>query len=410
MKKEALIAILIGVGLGLIITYGFYRFRVSLSQPPTKTVAELLEQTPEDEDDQSQSIIALHSPEDGIVQSETSVLIAGTTLEDVFVVIFINDEETVTTSDESGNFSLNTKLQAGANIISVYVVDSSGETYSEERLVVVTDIFDEANETGENEENQPNDPQTVQARSQALAQSQTQIASENDGELELLLRGAADELREAGEKAIKELDPEMRARLEGLRKQYLEGSIDQDDDSQVRGQQIVAQRRGVIGEIQRVTGEALTISGRAGTTIFPIGPEVELIQDDQPIEVGEVEIGNWALVLGIKPETGNDLVPRYVLIFSESPKPKPRVVLLGGITEVDANKLVIQSRFDESEHTFDLKTTTLFEDQAEEVISRADLEVHLNVLVIGYEVRDENDEVTSIVATRVRSLAPLDPR
>jgi hypothetical protein len=136
MKKEVVVAVLIGLILGLIITYGYYRAQTAstFTQTPDLTA------TPEPTADTTQlGNLVLHSPQDETLTDNPDLQIAGTTDPNSFVVIFVNDDESITTADESGNFSLSAKLKQDANIISVYSIDEDGKTSSVERTVVYSD-------------------------------------------------------------------------------------------------------------------------------------------------------------------------------------------------------------------------------------------------------------------------------
>lgn len=145
MKKEVLIAILIGFGLGLVIMYGLYRLRIAMTDKP-QAIEEIVKTTPSPTAE-AEAIIALHSPEDGSIQTETTTTITGTTVPNSYVVIFVNEEDFITTADESGNFTLEAKLEMGSNVIAVHVVDNDGNTYTKERTVIVSDIY--AKESGQ---------------------------------------------------------------------------------------------------------------------------------------------------------------------------------------------------------------------------------------------------------------------
>jgi hypothetical protein len=54
-------------------------------------------------------------------------------------VIYVNDTPFITQSDETGNFSKELELRPLANIISVHSIDSTGETSTITRTVVVYD-------------------------------------------------------------------------------------------------------------------------------------------------------------------------------------------------------------------------------------------------------------------------------
>lgn len=139
MKKEVLIAVLIGLTMGLLITYGIYRVQSAINQPP---VTDVLEEATESAQTIVPTVIALHSPNQGTVQTTSDVIITGTTIPDSFVVVFVNDQEAITTSDRSGSFTHEASLSEGTNIIRVHVIDEIGNTATEERVVVVTDIYE----------------------------------------------------------------------------------------------------------------------------------------------------------------------------------------------------------------------------------------------------------------------------
>jgi hypothetical protein len=139
MKKEVLIAILIGFSLGLTITYGVYRVRLAMQdQPPS--IEQIVNATPTPASE-AQSIIAVHSPTNGTVQTEASTTVAGTTLPNAFVVLFVNNESYIQTSDATGNFSFEVPLVNGGNILIVHVVNEDGQSISVERTIVVTSVY-----------------------------------------------------------------------------------------------------------------------------------------------------------------------------------------------------------------------------------------------------------------------------
>lgn len=139
MKKEVLVAVMIGLTMGLLITYGIYRVQTAINQPP---ITDVLDTATDSAEISAPTVIALHSPDQGAVQTGTGTIITGTTIPESFVVVFVNDKETITTSDKSGNFTHSTDLSSGTNFIKVHVIDENGNTATAERVVVVSDIFE----------------------------------------------------------------------------------------------------------------------------------------------------------------------------------------------------------------------------------------------------------------------------
>ncbi len=145
MKKEVLIAVLIGLSMGLVITYGIYRVQSTLNEPPVTDVAEVVEEAANALlSNAGSALVSIHSPEDGSIQSDTALQMAGTTLPNTFVVLFVNDQDFISTTDDSGNFSFSVELKRGTNVLNLHVVDSSGTITTTERVVVVTDLFSQS--------------------------------------------------------------------------------------------------------------------------------------------------------------------------------------------------------------------------------------------------------------------------
>ena len=136
MKKETIIAILVGLSLGLFITYGVYQAKTGIS-PESDKDQKILSLTPVPENEFSGELV-LNSPKNEIIQEDSSISVSGTTLPSSFVVIFVDNKETITSSDESGNFSMEISLENGLNIITITVLDENGRSISTERTVIVS--------------------------------------------------------------------------------------------------------------------------------------------------------------------------------------------------------------------------------------------------------------------------------
>ena len=137
MKKEFLLAIIVGLVMGLFITYGFYHSQKAADPSQVATITEF--------DDQElvttleNGKLTIFSPDDEVIQSETSTKVAGSTAPNSYIVIFINDTPYITQADETGNFSRELELDPLANIISIHAIDESGEINTIQRSLVVYD-------------------------------------------------------------------------------------------------------------------------------------------------------------------------------------------------------------------------------------------------------------------------------
>jgi len=139
MRKEVFFAILVGLIMGLFITYGVYHSQKASENNQTTANIEELEAIAPTPDPQKNGKITLYYPEDETVLEQTSTQVTGKTTPNVFVVIFVNNEPIITQADATGNFAKEVKLETLANIIKVHSIDEDGEHNVIERTVVVYD-------------------------------------------------------------------------------------------------------------------------------------------------------------------------------------------------------------------------------------------------------------------------------
>lgn len=137
MKKEVLIAIIIGLITGLFITYGFYHSQRANQQNLATSIVNIAPDQPETKLENGK--LTIFSPDDEIVIEEQSVQVAGKTTPNSLIVIYVNNNPEVIQADETGNFTKTVELESLANIITIHAFDEEGEHNSAQRTVVVYD-------------------------------------------------------------------------------------------------------------------------------------------------------------------------------------------------------------------------------------------------------------------------------
>jgi hypothetical protein len=178
--------------------------------------------------------------------------------------------------------------------------------------------------------------------------------------------------------------------------------IVEEKREQVKGviDRLTSEKRARIGEVQRITDETITISHTAGTSIIPLSERVKLIKDDKPVAVSDVSVGNWVVVMGSQERTQID--PEYVIISTESLRPRSHIVLIGSITEISRTSLTLQPRSEgESPKTMTLVKNTTYQAANGTVAQFSEFSEDITVLVTGFITE------TGIEASTVRSLAPV---
>lgn len=137
MRQEILVAIFIGITLGLMITFGFYQ-NAERSRVGQNTITDQLvntPQAPEDEGAENSSLV-INNPAEDLLTDQEEMIIAGSAGVNNFLVVLVNDREYISTADASGNFSVKVTLEPGGNLIEVTSLDEDGRSVSQQRSVI----------------------------------------------------------------------------------------------------------------------------------------------------------------------------------------------------------------------------------------------------------------------------------
>ena len=129
MKKEILIAIIIGFILGLVITFGIWTANKSLQENTKTQTTEVNESQPivtETSTEKGQISLVISSPENNALVNQEKIEIVGQTAAQATVTILYEEGEEVFQADEKGEFSQGITLVGGANEIKITAFDAEG--------------------------------------------------------------------------------------------------------------------------------------------------------------------------------------------------------------------------------------------------------------------------------------------
>ena len=137
MKKEVVLAIIIGFGIGLAATFGIFNARKALKE------AEQI-QTPQASSEENKinspistvQILSLASPLDQSIVKENKIAVSGTTSPSSWIVILAEKGEKLIQADKKGNFETEISLISGENEIEVQAISEAGEKTSKVITVV----------------------------------------------------------------------------------------------------------------------------------------------------------------------------------------------------------------------------------------------------------------------------------
>lgn len=144
MKKEAIFAILIGIIVGLGITFGIYTLKKKTAVSAEDQVKQIEAQaTPTPAVDPNQKLL-ITSPKDESVLTSNSLRASGNAEPNEMVVVLVNDQEYVTQADNIGAFAIDLQLETGGNVIQFIAIGTDGkQTTLTQNVVVSSASFDE---------------------------------------------------------------------------------------------------------------------------------------------------------------------------------------------------------------------------------------------------------------------------
>jgi len=140
MKKEIIIAVVIGFILGLIITFGVYTANKALKEQkePTPSLPPVeQEATPQPS---PTTILEISEPENNIVTRADEITVSGRTNSKTPVAVIAEEFQGFAYSDNEGVFSIDVPLVSGANEIRVVAVPKEGE----KEEVIISIVYTEA--------------------------------------------------------------------------------------------------------------------------------------------------------------------------------------------------------------------------------------------------------------------------
>lgn len=141
MKKEVLVAIGVGFGLGLVITFGIWTANKSLKQLGAPKVAAsplptITSPSPTPDSPKVVSDLVITSPENEALVNKSGLTVTGKFLPKSAITITYEEDATIVETDASGDFSADIDLIGGYNTIVVTGIDLSTGVESTQTLIV----------------------------------------------------------------------------------------------------------------------------------------------------------------------------------------------------------------------------------------------------------------------------------
>jgi len=135
MRKEAIIAIILGLFLGLVFTIGIYTANQAVKDKKTEQTLETTQTSPSP----SPTIgLQLTQPENNIVVNQPNVKISGHSSSEAVIAAYSEDKEIFSQADEDGDFSFDFPLSAGSNKITIISINGEENQQAAHITIVYT--------------------------------------------------------------------------------------------------------------------------------------------------------------------------------------------------------------------------------------------------------------------------------
>ena len=167
------------------------------------------------------------------------------------------------------------------------------------------------------------------------------------------------------------------------------------------------QKRGFIGEVERVSDEILTIKTRRGTEILQVTDQVSLIKKGVKINLTDIEIGNNVVVIGFVAD--NKFEPRRILVSSAPLRPTRKNVYIGNVANISNSSLTLLDRSG-SQTQVSLRSNTRYQDANGKKATRDILQLNQDIILIAIPIKTDENQTGEITtpqenAVLIRSLA-----
>lgn len=153
-----------------------------------------------------------------------------------------------------------------------------------------------------------------------------------------------------------------------------------DQDENTAGKQV---RAAYIGQVTRVSDEAITLKTLVGTEIVPLEASVVLLKRTQPVPVTEVAVGNWLIVIGTR-EKNQSIRPELLLLQTVDLKPREHLVAIGVVTSTSSTSITVIPRGKTEPLTLTITKNSKLIDAVDEKMTIKTVPKDVSAIVVGF--------------------------
>lgn len=127
MRKEIFLAIVVGIIVGLGITFGLFSVRERIFPNTTALEINTSRQQNPTPTPTAQRSLNIQQPENNLLTDQSTVKIVGRALPDSYITVLGQADEYITIADKDGDFAQDIELELGGNQVTVIAISPDGE-------------------------------------------------------------------------------------------------------------------------------------------------------------------------------------------------------------------------------------------------------------------------------------------
>jgi hypothetical protein len=307
MKKEVFIAILSGLILGVIITFGIYTANRSLEQHKAKR-AESSQNGPSPSPLMAEAkTLTITSPENNTLVNQSELNLSAIAWPEAVIAVITEKDEILTQADQEGIFTVKLNLIKGFNELTIIATDESGDTQTQNLIVTYSTAKIEADE------------KTSAIFSFPIAHAAEQTPSTPSTDFT---------------KKIKErLQDTVKEGLENIKSEQTE------KNSQPK-------KKAFVGQIESVSDSLITIKYKSQIYTAAVTDSTVFIKSRGHVKLtlDDIKPDDFVIAMGFAASNNDTLDSRRILVISAPSPPPVRQLLSGKIKEIDGSKITVNAK------------------------------------------------------------------
>jgi|GEM_PF-1676082 len=169
-------------------------------------------------------------------------------------------------------------------------------------------------------------------------------------------------------------------------------SVLKNRTDQVKGvmDEMTLQKRGFIGQVQRVIEQTITVKNPQETETLTLSPTVLLTKDGKKATIDDIAVDDWVVAVGYTGQQGFSL--KHLFVSSVSLVPPHYDTTVGNVLSIAKKSMQLQPRSTDPQQQpedYVLNKATKFEDAQGNALTQSDIQTDSQYLIVSFNNNDQ---------------------